>query len=365
VKITKKRKFIVAVSLAVLIAFGGCSASTITDVLAADALERAVNFGGGNNNNWVNNRAMFSEQDWNSRNELQRRFPYSQSDFSGRFATMGDWSMFNVNGFNNLEINLINGNVIFALNEDNMPNFFASDSVTERYRVFIVPNQIWVNGYMPSANNSTIYIIDNVERSGQNSTLTISVPRSDVRLFDSVNITVENGSVEIADAIEEFLAENLTITGDVVRVSDDNIVRFSPNTDTNADTNAQQRPNGSSTDEFAGTDIGESVPEVNVNHTRAADLIGTWESTAVSFATMEFRQDGIVISRFGYELSPLIGGIEGTWYVSGDLLTISKTATVFGITSQGTGTGRFEVTADNFRMYNQDGTYQDWIRTDR
>ena len=238
-KIMKRSKFIVAISLAVLIAFGavivyGFNASTATEVLAAETQERAINFGGGNNDNrsWVNSRAMFSEQDWNSQNELQRRFPYSQSDFNGRFATMGDWSMFNVNGFDNLEINLVNGNVIFALNEDNMTDFFASHSVTEKYRAFIVPNQIWVNGYIPSANNSTVYIIDNTERSNQNSTLTISVPRSDVWLFDSINIIVENGNVEIADIFKSFLAESITINtinGDVVRVNDNEVVHFSPN----------------------------------------------------------------------------------------------------------------------------------------
>ena len=302
-QISKKRKVIVAISFVILMAFSvvminSFNASTPTEVLAAETHERAVNLAGGDsdNRNWVNDFGIFNNERWHSVSELQTRFPQSQSDFDGRFVTIGSWSMFNVNGFDNLEIHLVNTSIRFAINEDDMDDFFGSHIVQEESRAFLVTNhttRVNAHGYIPSPSDSTVYIIDNPQGTNQNSILTISVPRSAVWLFDSVNITVENGNVEIADAIEEFLTENFTVNGNVVRVSDSDIVRFAPitrtNTQTNTqtNTNAQQRPNESTTD-FGGLNRDSEImlvsfpqrfPNVNIpSNSRIINFNGGWSN---------------------------------------------------------------------------------------
>ena len=236
-KITKKRSIIIAVSLAVVMAFGAVISNSFNfnaEVLAAETQENVADFSDGSQDYhaWVNHFGIFGNQRWHSNNELQERFLHSESDFDGRFVTMGSWSMFNVNGFDNLEIHLVNSSIRFAINEDDMADFFASHSVIEENRAFLITGRIGAHGYIPSPSNSTVYIIDSPRDLNQDSMLTISVPKSDAWLFDSINIIVENGNVEMADIFKNFLAENITIntiSGDVVRINDDEVIRFSPN----------------------------------------------------------------------------------------------------------------------------------------
>jgi len=323
-----KMKFIVAVLFAIAVSFG----------IGANLGVEAQASNNRNARRWVNNAAMFINQDWNSRNELQRRFPQSRSYFTSQFVTLRNWAMFNVTGYDYLEIHIMNGNVVFAINEDDMEDIGGNHSIIETNRAFLASNQIWVHGYIP--NRNIVYVVDHPERSNQDSTLIISVPKSDTWLFDNVNITVENGQIEIAHSIMDFLAESLTINGYIVNTNEDEIVRFGP------DTEPVPRNFGF-----------QLTPSPQPTDNQTDNLIGLWKSVENSSITIEFNQDGTVVSRF-----PFARGIEGTWYVTGELLTISKTVTVFGVTSSGTGTGRFEVTAESLRIHNQDRTYQDWVR---
>jgi len=172
------------------------------------------------------------------------------------------------------------------------------------------------------------------------------LPKRDTWLFNSVNITVENGQIEIAHSIMDFLAESLTINGYIVNTNEDEIIRFSPNPELPPRDVPSPMPTTSPS------------PQPQPTDDLTDNLIGLWESTTDSSVTIEFNQDGTVISRVP------IASIEGTWYVTGELLTITKTVTVFGISSSGTGTGRFEVTEESLRIHNQDRnrTYQDWVR---
>ena len=45
-----------------------------------------------------------------------------------------------------------------------------------------------------------------------------------------------------------------------------------------------------------------------------------------------------------------------------EVFTISKTAAMGSISSQGMGTSRLEITADSLRLFNHDGTYEDFVR---
>jgi hypothetical protein len=318
-KIMKKRKFIVAVSLALVMAFSvvmAYSFNTSTEVSAAQPSTRETSFDWG----------AFQQAAIEMRAVFPYRFPDGNIEdfdfginFSGSFVRTNE----------NLEINLLNANLRIVTWTEEMAEVLTRNanivSPTE-HRRFFVENSDRSTAYTlatADCGRRTVYIWDNDV--AYDALVTLYIPPFDGWLFEQANIHLENGHLEMDESIKEFLAENLNISIGSGRID---------------------------------TVGGENVSEVTANDTQAADLIGTWESITDSSVTMEFRQDGIVISRFGYGLPSLI---EGTWYISGDSLTISKTVTVFGITSQGTGTGRFEVTADNFRMYNQDGTYQDWI----
>lgn len=72
---------------------------------------------------------------------------------------------------------------------------------------------------------------------------------------------------------------------------------------------------------------------------------------------MEFNQDGSAISRFGR-----LFAITGTRSASDNLITIYKTVGIGSVSSQCTGTGSIEVTANSLRIFNQDGTCDDFVR---
>ena len=99
-----------------------------------------------------------------------------------------------------------------------------------------------------------------------------------------------------------------------------------------------------------------SVSSTQVPNTREEDLYGVWEST-IDSSVMEFNQDGsLVTTANGFRMT------GGAWSISENLITITATVTVFGVTSTGTGTGRFEVSADCLRLFNQDGSYNHFVR---
>ena len=246
-----------------------------------------------------------------------RRFPNADIPRNARIINFnGGWS----NGISNLEVNLLNADLRIVPLEEGM--VFWGFHRPNTPRSVVVEGNDRTTAHI--LHRGVAYIWDN--EVAYDGLVTIHIPLNVGWIFDNANIHVEHGNIEIDSAVLDYFAENISVGGGRIDIIG-----------------------------------GENVSDITANDTQAADLIGTWESITDSSVTMEFRQDGTVISRFGDGLSSLLGGIEGTWYVSGNLLTISKTVTVFGITSQGTGTGRFEITANNLRMYNQDGTYQDWI----
>ena len=99
----------------------------------------------------------------------------------------------------------------------------------------------------------------------------------------------------------------------------------------------------------------QSEMQTNTSMGNSDLLIGVWESTD-NLYTVRINQDGSIVSNFGGF------SVNGTWSVYEDLITITKTVEIGSVASTSTGTNRFVVTADNLRWYNQDGTYDDFVR---
>ena len=211
-KIMKKRKFIVAVSLALVMTFGvvmGYSFNTSTEVSAAQPSTRETPFDWGAFRQEINNlQSIFSY-----------RFPNGDiSDFDFGINFNGSFNRAN----ENLEINLLNASLRIVSRTDELDEILLRRSplVTLPYtndrRIFTESNITWsiAHALATSSHGSstvrTVYFWDN--DASYNAIVTIYVPIYDGWLFEQANINLENGSLEMDESIKEFLAKNLNIS---------------------------------------------------------------------------------------------------------------------------------------------------------
>ncbi|MCL2386681.1 MAG: hypothetical protein FWC89_03925 [Defluviitaleaceae bacterium] len=217
-KTMKKRKIIIIVSLALVMALGVVttySFNTSTEVLAVEP------------------RLSIEETlfDWEA---FQQTIIYEMQDmFSYRFPN-GDIADFdfgvNFNGsFNraneNLEIYLLNASLRIVSRTDELDEILLrrrSPLVTlslDDRRIFVESNVVGAVAHAlatSSHENSTVrtvYFWDN--DTAYDALVTIYVPIHDGWIFERANIHIENGNLEIDNDVMEVLANVISITGNV------------------------------------------------------------------------------------------------------------------------------------------------------
>lgn len=217
-RVIQIRKFIVAIAVTLVMTFGVLIAhgfSFSAPVLVPEPPEDpqiTTTMGQGPRVS-TRSRTNFNPGE-DERARILDRFPDLPLDFDSPVVYIGEWSLFDVNDYNNLEINVTHGSVRLVMNDGEASEPLSRTNfgqVAQGYRMFLI-GQDFNFGFIHPSHVSTLYIFDDARVANGDSMLTISVPGSASYIFDTVNIYVKNGTVEIDEGLKGFLAENLNVS---------------------------------------------------------------------------------------------------------------------------------------------------------